>query len=319
MFDLCVESAELCMEPEIRALEAGAVPEKHAAQHEAIPDRTAGTIGTARPGDKSRAQFWRKRRNEFATRKILEEHHSLLVRWSELTDKYWFKDSQESEQEFKRIANRAAQGLPKQPARKPWESWLDELRDDRRFFRVLNEGLNRYSKQGLREVLKEGLAPVVEAVVLRGVLTERDCTEFPTGSKPGVPYENVDFCYVTGEIKHVFEASAKLCQALEEMAITGRRRVNRRQRMAPQAKQKPARPQFRTDHADTPTPRPGDAALIAGKESVNFQTAEQYLGIGERQRQHLIKKGSLLVAGKGHARKITTESLREYRTPENPK
>ena len=52
---------------------------------------------------------------------------------------------------------------------------------------------------------------------------------------------------------------------------------------------------------------------------MSFRTAEAYLGIGERQRQQLIKNGVLVVVGGGHNRKITTESLIKYNPPENPK
>jgi hypothetical protein len=64
--------------------------------------------------------------------------------------------------------------------------------------------------------------------------------------------------------------------------------------------------------------RKGDATLLAGKQVVNFRTAEQYLGITERQRQKLVKEGSLVVEGKGSNRKITSESLKSYLPPENP-
>ena len=65
--------------------------------------------------------------------------------------------------------------------------------------------------------------------------------------------------------------------------------------------------------------RKGDQALLAGKELVTFKTAEAYLGISERQRQILMEKETLVVKGKGHNRKITTESLLEYLPAENPK
>ena len=64
--------------------------------------------------------------------------------------------------------------------------------------------------------------------------------------------------------------------------------------------------------------RQGDASLLAGKHAVSFRTAEQYLGITERQRQNLVKGQSLIVVGKGHHRKITTDSLRVCLPPENP-
>jgi len=65
--------------------------------------------------------------------------------------------------------------------------------------------------------------------------------------------------------------------------------------------------------------RKGDPALLAGKDLVTFKTAEEYLGISERQRQSLMEKGSLVVKGKGLNRRITTESLLEYLPTENPK
>jgi hypothetical protein len=222
---LCVASAELCVELETRALEAGAVPGAailgRASAQEDNEDPTArGATRPQRIRDDGRASFWRKRRNEFFTHDIVEEHHTLLARWYELTDKYRFKGSQESEQAFKAIADRASQGLPQQPGREPWESWLDHLRADDRFYKIRSEGVDRYSKRGLREVLKEGFAPVVEPVISSGVLTDRDCTEFPTGSQPGDPYTNVDFTSVTGDIKNVFEASAILCKELEASATS---------------------------------------------------------------------------------------------------
>ena len=63
----------------------------------------------------------------------------------------------------------------------------------------------------------------------------------------------------------------------------------------------------------------GDPSLLDRKDRVTFRTAEEYLGVTERQRQNLIKRGSLTVEGQGHNRKITTESLRKYLPPENPK
>jgi hypothetical protein len=64
--------------------------------------------------------------------------------------------------------------------------------------------------------------------------------------------------------------------------------------------------------------RKGDAALLGEKRLVSFGTAEQYLGISERQRQKLINSGALKVEGQGHNRKITVESLRAYLPPEFP-
>jgi len=49
--------------------------------------------------------------------------------------------------------------------------------------------------------------------------------------------------------------------------------------------------------------RKGDASLLAGKRAVNFRTAEQYLGLTERQRQNLVKDQVLVVEGKGQNKK----------------
>jgi hypothetical protein len=80
---------------------------------------------------------------------------------------------------------------------------------------------------------------------------------------------------------------------------------------------------FGTAKQDRTKPRPGkerkgDGSLLAGKRAVNFRTAEQYLGLTERQRQNLVKDKVLVVEGKGQNKKITTDSLRAYVTPENP-
>jgi hypothetical protein len=64
--------------------------------------------------------------------------------------------------------------------------------------------------------------------------------------------------------------------------------------------------------------RKGELKLLQGKDRVTFRVAEQYLGITERQRQNLVKSGALTVEGRGHNRKVTTKSLREYLPPENP-
>ena len=64
--------------------------------------------------------------------------------------------------------------------------------------------------------------------------------------------------------------------------------------------------------------RKGDGTLLDQKRLVSFGTAEQYLGITDRQRQKLIKSGRLKVEGQGQNRKITTESLRSYLPPEIP-
>jgi hypothetical protein len=64
--------------------------------------------------------------------------------------------------------------------------------------------------------------------------------------------------------------------------------------------------------------RKGDGSLLGEKRLVSFGTAEQYLGICERQRQKLIKSGSLKTEGLGQNRKITAESLKAYLPPEIP-
>jgi hypothetical protein len=58
-----------------------------------------------------------------------------------------------------------------------------------------------------------------------------------------------------------------------------------------------------------------DQALLEGKETVTFGTAEKYLGITARQRQKLMKSGALQVLGKGHNRQITTASIQAYLPP----
>ena len=67
-----------------------------------------------------------------------------------------------------------------------------------------------------------------------------------------------------------------------------------------------------------PNTRKGDGTLLDQKRLVSFATAEQYLGISDRQRQKLIKSGALRVEGQGQNRKITSESLRIYLPPEIP-
>jgi hypothetical protein len=64
--------------------------------------------------------------------------------------------------------------------------------------------------------------------------------------------------------------------------------------------------------------RKGDASLLGDKTAVSIRTAEQYLGIGERQRQNLVSSGALKTEGQGHNQKLTTDSLRAYLPPENP-
>jgi hypothetical protein len=64
--------------------------------------------------------------------------------------------------------------------------------------------------------------------------------------------------------------------------------------------------------------RKGDATLLGQKRLVSFGTAQQYLGISERQRQKLINSGALKVEGQGQNRKITAESLKAYLPPETP-
>jgi hypothetical protein len=64
--------------------------------------------------------------------------------------------------------------------------------------------------------------------------------------------------------------------------------------------------------------RKGDATLLGEKRLVSFGTAEQYLGISERQRQKLINSGALNTEGRGHNRKVTVESLKCCLPLENP-
>jgi hypothetical protein len=62
----------------------------------------------------------------------------------------------------------------------------------------------------------------------------------------------------------------------------------------------------------------GDASILGDKRLVSFGTAERYLGISERQRQKLVRAGTLKIEGQGQNRKITTESLKAYLPPEIP-
>ena len=72
------------------------------------------------------------------------------------------------------------------------------------------------------------------------------------------------------------------------------------------------------DVADSNARRKGDPLLLGEKIAVSFRTAEKYLGITERHRQKLIRRGSLDVQGQGHNRQITTDSLKKYLPPKIP-
>ncbi len=85
----------------------------------------------------------------------------------------------------------------------------------------------------------------------------------------------------------------------------------------PPNERRPPRPKTRRLQQDTS--KKGDLRLLEGKDVVSFKTAQDYLGIGERQRQQLIKDRVLEIKGGGLNRKITTESLRRYNPPENPR
>jgi len=60
---------------------------------------------------------------------------------------------------------------------------------------------------------------------------------------------------------------------------------------------------------DTSTLRKQDGSLM---DSVNFSQAQRYLGITARQRQKLMRKGSLRVLGDGRNRRIAVQSLLKY-------
>jgi len=94
------------------------------------------------------------------------------------------------------------------------------------------------------------------------------------------PYKNVDFTYVTGEIEHIFEASAALCKELAQSAIAETRQENRPLGVARRAKQEWAATQPKGVQGDNAVAQPGGPTLIDGKKFVAFRTAEQYLGIG---------------------------------------
>ena len=56
----------------------------------------------------------------------------------------------------------------------------------------------------------------------------------------------------------------------------------------------------------------GKESLLTGKQLVTIATAAQFLGIGRRQCQKLIKAKVLTAIGRGANRKVTTESIRKY-------
>jgi hypothetical protein len=70
--------------------------------------------------------------------------------------------------------------------------------------------------------------------------------------------------------------------------------------------------------------RKGDVSLLQNadgtlKTSVSFRTAENYIGVGTRRVQQLIKDTRLSVYGGGHNKQISVESLLRYLPPENAK
>jgi hypothetical protein len=134
---------------------------------------------------------------------------------------------------------------------------------------------------------------------------------------------SADFCEVLAS--HAYEAESR---AVEAQAILSTSKERRRRHTAPQENEvaeaeKSFRRRFPNRRAYAASrrkgSRKGDVTLLAGKSLVTFQTAEAYLGISERQRQSLIQQKKLTVKGLGHNKKITTESLRVYLPPENPK
>ncbi len=74
----------------------------------------------------------------------------------------------------------------------------------------------------------------------------------------------------------------------------------------------------RSDADERNRERKGDLSLLGERLAGTFRTAQQYLGISERHRQNLIRRGSLEVQGKGHNKQITTESLKKYLPPKKP-
>jgi hypothetical protein len=123
-----------------------------------------------------------------------------------------------------------------------------------------------------------------------------------------------------GTIHRVCEVSADYCGKLAGKAYA-REKLAQQARPKTEALENGGRTDQRaaTKKTTRRNNRKGDPKLLVGKDRVTFRTAEQYLGITERQRQNLIKSRSLVVEGQGHNRKITTASLRSYLPPENPK
>jgi len=121
-----------------------------------------------------------------------------------------------------------------------------------------------------------------------------------------VPLDLPSILLENGGIAHVFKESADFCADLDL-----------RQPEEPKVSSIPPIPDAPRVGADIK--RKGDLTLLAGRELVAFKTAEQYLGISERQRQNLMERNVLEVKGMGQNRKITAESLLKYLPPENPK
>jgi hypothetical protein len=107
-------------------------------------------------------------------------------------------------------------------------------------------------------------------------------------------------------------------------ATSARATRNLAEPLSPQPQQGQAPTQSRPRKSDgiareTGT-RKGDVSLLQKADrslyqSVDFPTAEEYLGLSERRRQQLVREGTLKALGKGQNRRITVESLLQFFPP----
>lgn len=62
-----------------------------------------------------------------------------------------------------------------------------------------------------------------------------------------------------------------------------------------------------------------DFSLLEGRDLITFSTASRYSGLSERWLRELGKRGSLVVVGQGHNKKLTSRSVIEYFGPQKTK
>jgi hypothetical protein len=238
--------------------------------------------------------------------------------------------------DFPAVAQRQMESLRKKAnaslRRKPIDSFADWSEAKRVWVLELASGaatiigriaaMENWSANQAREMLKDftlqgaraaGMtAPAVERFFQSDEWKSLDDALFPFETPPGL----TTFDELMGnrtppppaEIRKRPRHPKKPAQTAYPTAAEGRQRT-----------QAAENTEAKTSQPDPKQKRKGDVTLLAGKQLVNFKVAEEYLGISDRQRQNLIKKGGPLeVKGQGSNRKITTESLLKYLPPENP-